>query len=318
MHRPTSHHQDEIVDWLMDGDPAIRWQVLRDLLAAPASDWTRERRRVATDGWGARLLKLQDPEGTWGQSLYGCPKWTCTTYTLLLLRDMGLPPDCKPAQRGAAIILHRGVPGPAEADLRRSLARTDTCIVGMWLGLGAYFAKGDPKLPVMANHLLDEQMPDGGWNCRRRKRGGAVHSSFHTTLNVLEGLREAIARSIGPADRLRAAETRALEFILAHRFYRSDKTGQVIDEKFTRLSYPPRWHYDVLRGLDYARTTPATITDPRTQDALDLLQSRRRPDGRWTAQNKHPGKVYFDLEPARDPSRWNTLRALRCLRAAGG
>jgi hypothetical protein len=227
---------DAVTSWLGEGDPAIRWQVLRDLLNAPRKIWEAERRRVETTGWGARLLRQQDPEGTWSRSLYGRPKWTCTTYTLLLLRDMGLSDDCPAAIRGCRVILDRGIQdgqtARGQSRMLESLKRNDTCVIGMWLSLGTYFKLDDRKLEAVAEYLLGEQMPDGGWNCRRNR--GAVHSSFHTTLNVLEGVRDAIARGIGPIPRLKAAQARAIEFMLMHRMYRSDKTGRVIKEAFTK------------------------------------------------------------------------------------
>jgi len=305
---------DPTISWLLEGDPAIRWQVLRDLVDGPQDVWESERRRVENVGWGARLLQRQDAEGTWSRSLYGSPKWTCTTYTLLLLRDMGLPEDSDAAIRGCKVLLDRGiqdgVTGRGRSKLLESLQRNDTCVIGMWLSLGTYFKLDDCKLEAVAEYLLGEQMPDGGWNCR--KKSGAVHSSFHTTLNVLEGIRDAIARGIGPIPRLQAAKARAVEFMLVHRLYLSDKTGQIINAAFTKFSFPPRWHYDVLRGLDYLRSA-GVADDKRLTDAFELLLARRRKDGRWPLQNKHPGKVFFDMEPTGHPSRWNTLRALRCL-----
>ncbi len=306
---------DAIMAWLLEGDPSIRWQVLRDLADAPRKVWEAERRQVQTVGWGAHLLEQQDPEGTWGQSLYGCPRWTCTTYTLLLLRDMGLANACVAAARGCRVLLDRGIEdgltARGKSKMLQSLQRTDTCVVGMWLSLGAYFGLDDPKLEAMVEYLLDEQMSDGGWNCRRK--AGAVHSSLHTTLNVLDAVRNVLARGIGPASRLRSAQARAIEFILMHRLYLSDRTGRVIDEAFTQFSFPPRWHYDVLRGLDYLMSAGVSH-DRRLKDAYDLLLSRRRQDGLWPLQNRHPGKVFFQMEPTGRPSRWNTLRALRCLR----
>jgi len=307
---------DPIMLWLLEGDPAIRWQVLRDLADAPRSIWEAERQRVKAKGWGATLLQEQDAEGTWGHSLYGRPRWTCTTYTLLLLRDMGLPQDCGPAIRGSRVLLDRGIQNGLTArgksKLLASLQRNDTCVIGMWLSVATYFQVEDSKLDAIAEYLLSEQMPDGGWNCKRRKKG-AVHSSFHTTLNVLDGVRDAIARGIGPVSRLKTAEARAIDFMLMHHLFLSDKTGQVIKDEFTKFSFPPRWHYDVLRGLDYLSSAGAS-GDERLNEAYSLLLGNRRKDGRWLLQNKHPGKVFFEMERAGQPSRWNTLRALRCLR----
>ena len=187
----------------------------------------------------------------------------------------------------------------------------------MWVTLPAYFDSHSdhPRLLEVLNHLLAEQMPDGGWNCRRRF--GAVHSSVHTTMSVLDAIGEALARKLGPISKLRAAQAHAIEFLLAHRLLKSDRTGKVIREDFTRFSFPPRWHYDVLRALDYLRTTKF-IHDPRLADAFALLERRRDKTDRWRLQNRHRGVTFFEMEKVGQPSRWNTLRALRCLRAREG
>ena len=312
MHTVASH---DVTDWLLTGDPAIRWQVQRDLLDAPRKVWEAERGRVAIEGWGKRLLDAHDRRGAWGGGLYS-PKWTSTTYSLLLLRDMGLPPGDERAARGCRAILDRALGLRDDPKALRDLAGAGcTCMIGMWLALPAYFGTDDPKLEALADHLLARQMPDGGWNCRLgRRRDGPVHSSFHTTLNVLDGVREAVARGIGTVQKLRAAEARAIELLLAHRLYKSDKTGNVIHPHFAKVSFPHRWHYDFLRGLDYIRTTPF-IRDARLDDAFELLLSHRRPDGRWPLGHTYRGEVHFNMETAREPSRWNTLRALRCLKA---
>jgi hypothetical protein len=311
---PTS--RDEVIDWLMEGDPAIRWQVMRDLLNQPRLKWEAERQLVATRGWGADLLKRQDGAGTWGRGIYS-PKWTSTTYTLLLLREMGLPPANARATRACRLILDRGLAGKRTVDdLRRPPRVACTCVIGMWLALPSYFRVDDAKLESLVTHLLDQQMPDGGWNCRLRDGKGAVHSSFHTTSNVLDGVREAIDQKIGPTKKLRQAEAQAIEFMLMHRMYKSDRTGKVINDVFTKLAFPFRWHYDVLRGLDYIRSTEF-IHDNRLNDAFELLLSRRRPDGLWGLGNIFHGKVFFNMETRSKPSRWNTLRALRCLKARG-
>jgi hypothetical protein len=298
-----------VIAWLLEGDPSIRWQTQRDLLDAPRHVWQAERKRVATRGWGRQLLDLQARDGTWGGGLYS-PKWISTTYTLLQLREMGLPPGNRSAMRGCRAILD----GQVRLDRASLDLRGCTCMAGMFLALAAYFDVNDSKLDALAEHILSQQMPDGGWNCRLRNGRGATHSSFHTTFNVLDGVRDAIAQRIGPVAKLREAEASAVELMLAHRMYKSDRTGKVIKDVFTKLSFPPRWHYDVLRGLDYIRTTPF-IGDRRLDDAFELLKGKRRPDGRWTLEHEYGGKVHFRMETRGKPSRWNTLRALRCLKA---
>jgi len=301
-----------VIDWLFAGDASIRWQVMRDLLNKPKREWGAERKLVATTGWGADLLSRQERTGRWGGGIYG-PKWISTTYTLLQLREMGLTPGNARAIKGCKLILDRAF--GKNPDSSKFASSGCTCMMGMWLALPAYFGVDDKWLEELVEHILSEQMPDGGWNCRRgRKPKPAKHSSFHTTLNVLDGVREAIDRKIGPKKELRKAEARAIELLLQHRMYKSDKTGKVIKDAFTKLSFPVRWHYDFLRGLDYIRTTDA-IHDNRLGDAFALLESKRNEEGIWPMENEYSGKFFFRMESRGKPSRWNTLRALRCLRA---
>ena len=195
------------------------------------------------------------------------------------------------------------------------LKRVDLCHLGFWLGLGAYFLKEDPRLPGLGAAVLGAQFADGGWNCHMRNYPSRTHSSFHTTFNVLENLRIAAGRGIVSDDAFRASEARAAEFILSHRLYRSDRTGEVISERFTHLTYPWHWHYTVLRGLDYLRLTGA-ISDDRASDPLALLRARRKPNGRWPLEKRIPGTLLVEMEKPGQDSRWNTLRALCVLRCA--
>jgi hypothetical protein len=312
-HTDRSGADTEIMAWLLAGDPAIRWQTLRDLLDAPVQVWQAEQRRTQAEGWGARLLALQDADGRWGGGIYS-PKWISTTYTLLTLREIGLPRDCAAAQAGARLVLHELLGPTCDTKFRQRLADCDRCIVGMILMIAVYFEIDDSRTEAIVENLLAEVMPDGAWNCRKSRRPHPKHSSFHTTFNVLEGLREYLElRDSSLGGDVRAAEQRALEFMLQHKLFRSDKTGQVIHERFTRLAHPPRWHYDVLRGLVYFARSNAP-RDPRLQDAIDLLLDRRHSDGRWPVQQAYAGKVFFTMEQIGRASRWNTLRALRVLR----
>jgi len=304
---------NDVIEWLMDGDPAIRWQTMRDLLGAPEQDWKAERQDTLEVGWGARLLALQDDNGGWGGGIYS-PKWTSATYTLLTLRSIGIPRECEAAQRGAQLVLKEQLGAICDAAFLRKLAGCDRCIVGMLLQLAVYFTIDDQRVEAIVDNLLSEMMPDGAWNCRRLRHPRPHHSSFHTTFNVLDGLREYIECCDGARrDDVLAAEQSALEFMLQHRLYKSDKTGQIINAKFTKLSLPYRWQYNVLRGLDYFARASAP-RDRRLQDAIDLLHEQRRADGRWLAQQRYTGKVFFEMEPIGGPSHWNTLRALRVLR----
>ena len=265
---------------------------------------------VATTGWGSRLLKLQDSDGTWGGGLYG-PKWTSTTYTLLLLRRFGLDRDNARARHGVERIWDGARYFDGGLTPAASIDAPEACATSMYLALAYYFGVDHPNVDPALDWLLANQLPDGGWNCRT-VRFGDRHSSFHTSILALEALTE--ARDVrGEPAALDTAMDNGREFFLRHRLYKSHRTGDVAKPAFTRLSFPPRWHYDVLRGLEYFAVTHAP-QDDRYSDALRLLARKRRGDGRWPSQNRHSGKVWFDLEPAGAPSRWNTLRALRVYR----
>ncbi len=297
------------LDWLLSGDPAIRWQVQRDLLGAPEMVYSPEQQRVASEGWGAQLLALQDPDGRWGSGLYS-PKWISTTYTLLLLCQMGLPPENPQARRGCEHFWRRDLYRDGGLNIFRSIDYSEVCVNGMILGLSCYFQYSDQRIHNVAEYLLTQQMVDGGWNCERIH--GATHASFHTTIMVLEGLAEYRQAFPGQADRVRQAEQRAWEFLLQHRLYHSHRTGQVIHPSMTRLNFPTRWHYDFLRALDYFRAVGASY-DERMADGIELLKKKRTTDGLWLAYRPFPGRSFFELEETGQPSRWNTLRALRVL-----
>ncbi len=292
-----------VIDWLLKGDPSICWQVQRDLLGAGRREYEGVQARVAIEGWGKRLLARQDRDGNWGGGIYS-PKWISTTYTLLLLRDLGLPHENAQAQRACQNFLYRGLEGDGGVNLFKSVSYSEMCVNGMLLSLLSYFRSPDTRLHSVAEFALKQQMPDGGWNCRL----GATHSSFNTTISVLEGLREYRTYAGASDVRFTAAIDRGLEFLLQHRLYKSHRTGRVVDSEMTRLHFPPRWHYDILRALDYFRSVGAAA-DPRMADAIALLQSRQMKDGRWPLNKPWPGRVFFELEASGKASRWNTLRA---------
>jgi hypothetical protein len=299
----------DAVEFLMGGDPAIRWQTMHDLLDAPAGAVAAERRRVAQTGWGRRLLDLQDPEGTWANAIYS-PKWVSTTYTLLVLYRFGLDPGNLQALRGCEQIWDgRGVRGGVV--LPSSTSAADICVAGMFVALAAYFGYKDDQIDGVVEWMVAQQLADGGWNCRTL-RSGSKHGSYHTSISVLEALAELAAGGRDDAVLGDAAE-KGREFFLAHRLYKSHRTGEVSHPAYTKFSFPPRWHYDVLRGLDYFQSVNAPWDD-RLRDAVALLDGRQRKDGFWPVQNKHAGRVWFDMETGRRPSRWNTLRALRVRR----
>ncbi len=306
---------DLVIQWLLAGDPSIRWQVLRDLTGAAEGSVERERRKIARDGWGSDLLAKQDPDGKWAGGLSSdgglySPKWISTTYTMLLLRDFGLPPSNLQARKVCALLLNGGFQRDGGINYGWR-GRGETCISGMVTALLSYFRYDDERLDTIAAYLLKQQMPDGGWNCRRDL--GATHSSVHTTINVLEGLRSYELNRRLKVRAVRAAQRRGRDFLLAHKLFRSHRTGEIIKPDFIRLSFPPRWHYDILRALEYFQAVDAP-RDPRLAEAVDLVRRARSEDGRWPLQHTYKGKTYFDLERLGEPSRWNTLRALRVLK----
>jgi hypothetical protein len=298
------------VEWLLDGDASIRWQTKRDLLDAPPVEVAAERALVATTGWGKQLLDRQDPYGTWANGLYS-PKWTSTTYTLLLLRHCGLNPRHPAALRGVERLWNgaRYFDGGLTAAI--SIDAPEACIVSMYTALARYFGYDNPRVEDATHWLLGNQLDDGGWNCRT-VRFGDRHSSFHTTISALEALAE-INTSEHTRPEVATALARGREFFLNHRLHKSHRDGAVVHPAFTKLSFPPRWHYDVLRGLDHIASVNSRW-DERYLDALDLLVERQRKDGTWPVQHKHTGEVWFDMEKTGSPSRWNTLRALRVIR----
>jgi hypothetical protein len=306
-----------VLDWLLDSDPAIRWQVLRDLVHAPSDVVAAERARVATEGWGARLLALQGEDGQWAggacfpaqsfnwrEENRGQP-WTSTLPTLQLLHDFGIDPKADPVRKAVALVRdncrweHAGQPFFS--------GEVEPCINGRTVTLGTYFGQ---DVDGVVARLLGEQLEDGGWNCEAEN--GSVRSSFATTINVLEGL-SAHERATGGSAESITARRRGEEYLLERKLFRRKSTGEVANPVWLQFSFPTRWHYDVLRALDYFRSA-GDAPDARMEDAIGVIRSKRQPDGTWLLENTHPGDVHFALEVGDSrPSRWNTLRALRVL-----
>ena len=299
---------NDVLDWLTAGDPAIRWQTERDVLDADPAVWRSTRAEVERTGWGRRFLDLQDPGGTWAGGLY-TPKWTSTTYTLLLLRRMGMPSSAKGAVAGCRRLFDDAAWYEGGVSYWASHRYAERCVNGMVLALGSSFDIDEPRIDSIAELLISVPMSDGGWNCNDHR--GATHSSFHTTISVLEAL-VAWKRRTGSNDADAAIE-RGHEFMLEHHMYRSHRTDEVINEAWTTFHFPPRWHYDILRGLDHLRDAGA-VPDSRAADAIEIVETRRRPDGRWGKGSQYSGETFFPLEPGRVAGRWNTLRAMRVLR----
>ena len=367
----------KVVEWLLDSDPSIKWQVMRDLTGEPAEAVAAERAKVATEGWGARLLALQDSDGQWGRDalpasvqtsgeglpdvatrrllreLHGVsidsfagfleidsatlsnwenepdpegegigkyrsalnwmknsigtlkPEWTSTTFTLLTLLDMGLDPASDQARRAVELVRANAKwdhDGQNYFD-----GEVEPCINGKTVALGAYFGQ---NVDGIVDRLLDESLADGGWNCEAER--GSTRSSFNSTIAVLEGLLE-YEQTKGAHPGVAAARLRGQEYLLERKMLRRRSTGEVIDSAWTQFSFPTRWHYDVLRGLDYLRSA-GVKPDERLDEAINLVEGKRDPQGRWPLENTHPGRVHFEMESGDGgPSRWNTLRALRVL-----
>jgi len=305
-----------VLDWLLDSDPAIRWQVLRDLVHASPQEVAAERAKIASEGWGARLLALQDRAGTWdGGACFpggwdwriteqGQP-WTSTLPVLQLLWEFGIDPR---DERVSQAVRAAGEGCRWEYNSEPFfVGEVEPCINARTVGIGAYF--GEDVAPLV-ERLLGERLEDGGWNCEAEN--GSVRSSFHTTIDVLEGLLE-YERAAGASPAITEARRAGEEYLLERSLFRRKSSGEVADPAWLQFSCPVHWHYDVLRALDYFRSAGAS-PDSRMDEAIELVRSKRQPDGTWLLENTHPGKVHFTLEDGDgQPSRWNTLRALRVL-----
>jgi len=302
--------EEEIIKWLMQGDAAIRWQVQRDLLGKKSSTYEAERQLVAKTGWGANLLARQDKSGMWANGIYS-PKWISTTYTMLLLKHLGLPPDHPAAQRACAIFLERGFYHDGGINFFKSFKYSETCVTGMILSLLCYFRFSDERVHRIVEHLLGQQMADGGWNCERPK--GATHGSFHTTISVLESFHEYALAYPRRKGAIKKSIECAHEFLFIHRLFRSHRTGKIADPAMTRIFFPPRWHYDFLRALNYFCAVNAP-RDERMTEAIELLCSKQLDDGRWKQGSNWAGRMFFKMEKPGQPGRWNTLRAMRVLK----
>ena len=268
-----------------------------------------ERARVAVEGWGARLLSLQAPDGRWGGGA-ALPGWTSTNHTLWLLRAMGIDPTDAGVRRAIDLVRER-VRWEYGEDLRFFDGEVEPCINGTAVMIGSYFGE---DVRGIVERLLGEQMADGGWNCEQER--GSTRGSFDTTIRVLEGLLEYERAAGGPPD-VRAARRRGEQYLLERRMLRRLSTGELIDPKYTQLSFPPGWHYDVLRGLDYLRAA-AVKPDERVSEALAIVEAKRDASGRWPLEIPHEGALHFPMDEGEGrPSRWNTLNALRVLKWAG-
>ncbi len=308
--------EQSTINWLLDSDPSIRWQVMRDLTDAPAHEVAAERAKVAVEGWGVQLLALQGTDGRWGGSAWN-RGWDSTMHVLILLRDFGLDPTSDQARQAVGLVRDRVTwqgCGPQECDDNAFFeGEIEPCINGQVGAVGAYFGQ---DVQGIVDRLLGEQLPDGGWNCEAAN--GSTRSSFNTTICVLEALLEYELAGRGTPEATEA-RLRGQEYLLERRLFRRRSTGEVIkhDRKgntdWTRFAFPTWWHYDVLRGLEYLRRAGVT-PDERVAEAIDLVTSKRGDDGRWSLDTRYPGVMPVEIDEGEGrPSRWNTLRALRVL-----
>jgi hypothetical protein len=297
---------DAVIDWLVDSDPSIRWQVMRDLTDTPAEIVAAERSRVALEGWGPRLLDQQRPDGQWGDGV-ATPFWWSNLYTLLFLRDLGLDPMSRRARTAIDRVRSNVTWGPEFGDSPFFEGEVEPCINGRVVALGAYFGERSDRL---VDRLLSEQLGDGGWNCEAER--GSVRASFHTTICVLEGLL-AFEQAFGATPAVSDARRHAQEYLLERRLLRRLSTGEIIDPLWTQFAFPPLWHYDVLRGLDYLRAA-GVRPDARVEEAVATVLGRGEGDGRWLLDVRHRNTLHEELAgTVGAPNRWVTLRALRVL-----
>ncbi|HEU5439470.1 MAG TPA: hypothetical protein VFU88_09280 [Ktedonobacterales bacterium] len=322
--RHTAKPNQSVIQWLLDADPAIRWQVMRDLLSAPAEKVAAERARVATEGMGARLLALQGADGAWAGAAWN-HGWDSTMHVLTLLRELGLDPESSEARRAVGLVRDRvrwrgwdwdgAWRGREFGGTPFFAGEVEPCINGQVAASGAYFGQDVQRI---VDRLLGEQLLDGGWNCEAAN--GSTRSSFNTTICVLEALLEyELAGGSHARAAVTAARLRGQEYLLERRLLRRRTTGEVIerdrkgDTTWTRFAFPTWWHYDVLRGLEYLRRAGAT-PDERVAEAIALVESKRNGDGRWPLEIQYPGTMPVETDEGEGrPSRWNTLRAWRVL-----
>jgi hypothetical protein len=320
----TPKPDSPVIQWLLDSDPSIRWQVMQDLIGAPAAEVAAERSRVATEGWGARLLALQGADGSWAGTAFN-QGWDSTMHVLSLLRELGLDPASGEARRAVDLVRdHVRWKGWDWDGKWRGwdfegnpffAGEVEPCINGQVGASGAYFGQ-DTQSERILGRLFAEQLPDGGWNCEAEN--GSTRSSFNTTICVLEALLE-YERAAGGSPEVTEARRRGESYLLDRRLLRRRSTGEVIERDrksgaaFTRFAFPTWWHYDVLRGLEYLRRA-GVVPDERVAEAIEIVESKRDDDGRWPLEVRYPGRMPVETDEGEGwPSRWNTLRALRVL-----
>jgi hypothetical protein len=301
---------DRQIPWLLQSsDPALLHQIHKDLLDAPCHTYSDLRQAMTEKGQVKQLLQERHSNGGWGNSVYN-PKWTCTHYVLYELTQLEAPQDLEILRESTQILVDQPVGIDGGINYAKTIPYSDVCINGMILTIACYFGIDRKLLLPIVEYLMNTIMPDGGWNCVYHL--GAIHSSLHTTISVLEGLLAYQAYSGQQEPKITKAIQDGIEFILLHQLYLSDHTGEVIKDEFCTFPFPIRWKYDILRCLDLFQKHRIAF-DTRMNNALDQIESKSLASGRWRAASQ-PGKTYFTLEKNGKESRWNTLRALRVLK----
>lgn len=308
----TNMRDYKIINWLLDSDVSIQYQVYRDLLN---SEKPELKDRISKEGWGRKLLSLRKDDGHWGLGFYQ-PKWISSHYTLLDLRNLEIANNTSAIRETIKKIIDEDKGDDGGINPSGTIKQSDVCINGMFLNYASYFKTHEKDLKSVIDFIISQQLPDGGFNCQFNRKG-ASHSSLHSTLSVIEGIQQySKSRYIYRLQELQNIENLSREFILLHKLYKSHRTGDVIDKRMLMLSYPCRWRFDILRALDYFQFAKADF-DPRMSDAINVLIGKQRADYTWPLQAKHAGMVHFEMEKPGKPGRWNTLRALRVLKHFG-
>jgi len=303
---------ENLIEWLLDGDISIQYQVHRDLLNIEKPEL---KERIPFEGWGARFLSFRHKNGYWGRGFYQ-PKWTSSHYSLLDIRNLCFPNNHKDIRFSVNKILKENKAPDGGINPAKSIFKSDICICGMFLNYASYFRADENELKSIVDFILSQQLSDGGFNCHYN-RIGARHSSLHSTLSVVEGIQEYVHQEYKyKLIELQNAEFESREFMLEHQLFKSSRTGEIINKKFLMLSYPPRWRYDILRALDYFQFAGVSY-DERMAPAIDVIIKKQREDKKWPVQERHKGLSHFEMEETGKVSRWNTLRALRVLRHYG-
>ncbi|HBV85772.1 hypothetical protein [Desulfosporosinus sp.] len=303
---------NKVIDWLLQGDVVIQYQTHRDLLKSDTKVVKALKDRIQFEGWGKQFLNGRYIKIHTGKGFYH-PKSTNTHYILLDLKNMGISKNIRVIEDTLGAIFRNEKGSDGGINPSSFIAESDVCINGMVLNYASYFGVRENYLQSIVDFILLQHMNDGGFNCRLNRKG-AKHSSLHSTISVIEGILEYSKKGYKyRLSELREVENQSREFILQHKLFKSDRTGEIIDTRMLMLSYPMRWRYDVLRALDYFQSAEVPY-DLRMSEAIDVIKKHQSADGTWSMQVRQAGEVFFEIEEVGKPSRWNTLRALRALK----